>query len=301
MNGCYRVVRLALVSLFVGLLASATAFGDIPGPGPHPRPPRPYPRPMPPVPAPAPAPAANSNGVPMTISVDQQATESVLTIPRKLLLRAGKVGEDEAPSAPGTTRSIIASLAMSLGIVGAFFVRRSRRGRALVAGVICVAAMTAAGTLFADIALPPTQPAQPANTLPITLQLGNKVEGKVVIHIANSGDEVTLMLSSNGAAAPMPVPAPPAPPAPEAPAPTAPLAPAQPRRRPPRQHPPRPRPRRRHSERSEKERRTPLTRKRTVRRNSQEFRGSSDLSNPNSCEFGYAAPKVRCRAKKSNV
>ena len=231
----FTIARFTLLSLLaIGLLSTAAARGDLVGPGhrghPHHRP----------GPPPVQAPVA----VPMKIRVDRQATESVLTIPKKLV--NGLAVDFDKPkndSESGRGRAAIAGFAMSLAFFGAFFVRRSRKARALVVGIICVGAIAAAGTLLADIARP-MRPAENANRgVPLTLHLRGTVEGNVVVRLADQGDEVTLTLAGarqadnvrpaprrdGNSTAPAPV-APAAPPAPMAPMavpePPAPRAPA---------------------------------------------------------------------------
>ena len=161
--------RAIIASAIVGLLLTSFAHADIP----------PLPRDLPP----------GKNMSNLKVTVDANKDISVLRIPRSALgdgldFRDKKNAKPNAWS-PSKTRSVIAALAMSLGVGGVFLVRKKRTAAVAVA----LAGATVLGTLGAqawgNAAPMPAEPSIPAG-----------FSGNVVIEIVEDEGDVQLTIGT---------------------------------------------------------------------------------------------------------
>jgi hypothetical protein len=161
-------VSLAILAFLCGTLHIGNALADI----------APYPRDVP----------RGKTALPLVVKYDANKDVSVLRISRQVVKPGAAVepnkNGDWSPSAP---RSIIAAIAMSVGIAGAFFVRGRRRlGLAAVALVAGTFMITSAVQTYGNAApMPPHKP----------VPLPAEFQGHVVIEIVDkefSGVELII-------------------------------------------------------------------------------------------------------------
>lgn len=168
----------AMIGLAVaGLLQVSLAHADIP----------PLPRDLP----------AGKSMEGLKVKVDANKDISILRIPRSALNDAGveiREKKNAKPSAwsPSKTRSMVAALAMSLGIGGVFLVRK-KKGAAIAAALV---ASTIVGTLGVQAwaNAPPPPPAAPAPAG--TDMLKGEFRGNVVIEIVEEEGDVQLTVGT---------------------------------------------------------------------------------------------------------
>ncbi len=148
-----------------------------------------------------PAPASRSEAVPLKIGRNEAGNEHRVVIPAKLLdgLVKPKPG-DKAATTP--VRSIVAALALSAAVACGLVVGGSRRrsktqsGLLVLCGIVSLSAAIAAvsGTAVADLLPPGGGPRRP-RPVPLPEERPRHVDGgRIVIEIAEGGDEVLLLL-----------------------------------------------------------------------------------------------------------
>lgn len=148
-----------------------------------------------------PAPARRSEAVPLTIGRNEAGNEHRLVIPAKLLdgLVKPKPG-DKAATTP--VRSIVAALALSAAIACGLVVGGPRRrskmqsGLLVLCGIVSLSAAIVAvsGTAVADLLPPGGGPRRP-RPVPLPEERDRRVDGgKIVVEVAEGGDEVVLLL-----------------------------------------------------------------------------------------------------------
>jgi hypothetical protein len=139
------------------------------------------------------------------IRFDPTKDVTILHLGRDVLEQAEADAKKAAPekrseTSPGTTRSIVAATAMSLGLAGVLLLRGRRRSQ-IVCGLVLAAGLGAVGSeAWANLAPPP-----PAPSVPVTTQFnlggnpgwivardGNRVfNGQIVVQLT-SGNNVQL-------------------------------------------------------------------------------------------------------------
>lgn len=158
--------------LVIGLLPASFALADIP----------PTPRDLPP----------GKNYERLEVKVDAAKDMSFLRIPRSALNDAGLDFRDKKSSkvgttSPSTTRSIVAALALSLGVAGVFFTRR-KRGAMIAVALVSTTIVGAMGMQAWGNAAPLPIPRNDAEAAGI-----KNFRGNVVIQIVEDGDvELTI-------------------------------------------------------------------------------------------------------------
>lgn len=164
-----RLSHLVLASLLL-LLGVSTAWADIP----------PRPRVAPPV----------MQTHPIKVQIDDKNELSVIRIPRAFL-PPDKQPQASAPLLErfNSSRSIIAALALSLGVVGMLFLRKQR-----IAGV---AALVIATSVLTGVTVEcwANAPAAGPDRF-FRLEYPTMLEGNIVIKIAEDGERIDLILGT---------------------------------------------------------------------------------------------------------
>lgn len=176
MNLSRAIVAFAVV----GWLQVSLAHADIP----------PLPRDLP----------AGKNMEDLQVKVDANKDISILRIPRSALNKAGleiREKKNAKPSAwsPSKTRSVVAALAMSLGIGGVFLVRKKRAAAVAVALVSATIVGTLGVQAWANAPAPPrdrvVEPAVDAGGV-----IKDSFSGNVVIEIVEEEGDVQLTVGT---------------------------------------------------------------------------------------------------------
>lgn len=148
-------------------------------------------------------PAVGPPSVPLVVKTDETQEVSVLRIGREALKQAGwPVPGRRAEMSPSNLRSIVAAVALSLGIAGLFLLR-GRRGAAATAGLL-------AGAIVAMVAMQAWGNMPPPHRVRPALPAGD-YRGRVVIEIVNepAGEaELIIGMMAKPERAPEPPPAP---------------------------------------------------------------------------------------------
>jgi len=166
--------RAIIAVAIVGLIHVSVASADIP----------PLPRDLP----------AGKSMEGLKVKVDAHKDISTLRIPRSALGDAGldiREKKNAKPSAwsPSKTRSLVAAMAMSLGIGGVFFVRRNRKAAITVALVAATIVGTLGVQAWANAPFPASREA-PGQPLPASFS------GHVVIEIIEDDGDVQLTIGT---------------------------------------------------------------------------------------------------------
>ena len=165
--------------LVVGLLPASFALADIP----------PTPRDLP----------QGKSYQDLEVRVNSTKDISILRIPRSALEEAGleirdkkspKVGAMPPNASPSTTRSIVAALALSLGVAGVFFTRK-KRGAMIAVALVSTTIVGAMGMQAWGNAAPMPIPRNDEEAAGI-----KNFNGNVVIEIIEEGRRVELSIGT---------------------------------------------------------------------------------------------------------
>lgn len=177
MNLSRAIVAFAVV----GWLQVSLAHADIP----------PLPRDLP----------AGKNMEDLQVKVDANKDISILRIPRSALNKAGleiREKKNAKPSAwsPSKTRSVVAALAMSVGIGGVFLVRKKRNAAVAVALVGATIVGTLGVQAWANAPAPFNAPPAPVAAPDVGEGIKGSFYGNVVIEIIEGEGDVRLTIGT---------------------------------------------------------------------------------------------------------
>jgi hypothetical protein len=181
LEGVMKLIRAILAFAVVGLLQVTLAHADIP----------PTPRDLPP----------GKSMERLQVKIDASKDISTLRIPRSALNDAGldiREKKNAKPSdwSPTKMRSVVAALAMSLGIGGVFLVRK-KKGAAIASALV---AATIVGTLgvqaWANVPAPLNPPPAPIPAPEVAGVINGNFSGNVVIEIIEDEGDVQLTIGT---------------------------------------------------------------------------------------------------------
>jgi len=173
--------RVALLIAFVGLSSVSTAaWADVPPP----------PKDLP----------EGKQAVSIQVTHDPDKDVSFLYIGRQALETASPKGEKQSRWTPGPTRSMIAAMALSLGIAGLFFMR-GKRGAQIACGLVLAAGLGAlSAEAWGNAPAPPPKVPDPKFTLDpvwnLTTPDGKKVFNGVTVVVLGEGRDVRLVIGT---------------------------------------------------------------------------------------------------------